>query len=86
MPAARRRSSVSSLPTIHWPTTAAREYQRLMGGRVTIVATPQASHAAIAEQPEFISATLIDYARGLGEPFDTPAGAPSGGIRSQAGR
>jgi pimeloyl-ACP methyl ester carboxylesterase len=60
----------------------AREYQRLMGGRVTIVAIPQASHAAIAEQPEFVSAALIDYARGLGEPFDTPAGAPSGGIRS----
>jgi pimeloyl-ACP methyl ester carboxylesterase len=58
-----------------------REYQRRLGGRVTIVVIPQASHAAIAEQPDFISAALIDYARGLGEPFTAPAQAPSGPIR-----
>ncbi len=52
-----------------------REYQRLQGGRVTIVVIPQASHAAIAEQPEFISAALIEYARGLGEPSHGPARA-----------
>jgi hypothetical protein len=41
---------------------------------------PQASHAAIAEQPEFISDSLIAFARGLGAPFgasvpDATAGA-----------
>jgi hypothetical protein len=36
---------------------------------VTIVMIPQASHAAIAEQPAFISDALIAFARGLGEPF-----------------
>lgn len=58
----------------------AREYQQQLGRRVTIVIIPQASHAAIAEQPEFISAALIDYARGLGEPFTAPAGALSGAL------
>ena len=45
----------------------AQEYRRLQGSASTIVMIPQASHAAIAEQPDFISAALIDYARGLGE-------------------
>jgi pimeloyl-ACP methyl ester carboxylesterase len=44
----------------------AQEYRRLLGERVTIVMIPHASHAAIAEQPEFISTALVDYARGLG--------------------
>jgi pimeloyl-ACP methyl ester carboxylesterase len=43
----------------------AREYQRVVGDRVTVVVVPNASHAAIAEQPEFISAALIDFARTL---------------------
>jgi pimeloyl-ACP methyl ester carboxylesterase len=55
----------------------AREFQRRLGGRVTIVAIPQASHAAIAEQPEFISAALIEYARGLGGLFHDPAHSAS---------
>jgi pimeloyl-ACP methyl ester carboxylesterase len=45
----------------------AREYGEQLGDRVTIVMVPRASHAAIVEQPEFISEALIDYARGLGE-------------------
>jgi pimeloyl-ACP methyl ester carboxylesterase len=44
----------------------AQEYRALLGDRVTIVMIPHASHAAIAEQPEFISNALIAYARGLG--------------------
>jgi pimeloyl-ACP methyl ester carboxylesterase len=45
----------------------AQEYRAQLGNRVTIVMIPQASHAAIAEQPEFISDALVTYARGLGE-------------------
>ena len=41
----------------------AREYQALLGDRVTIVMIPQASHAAIAEQPAFISDALIAFAQ-----------------------
>jgi pimeloyl-ACP methyl ester carboxylesterase len=41
----------------------AGEYRRALGDRVTVVTVPGASHAAIAEQPEFISDALIDYAR-----------------------
>jgi pimeloyl-ACP methyl ester carboxylesterase len=44
----------------------AQEYRALLGDRVTIVMIPHASHAAVAEQPEFISDALIAYARGLG--------------------
>jgi pimeloyl-ACP methyl ester carboxylesterase len=55
------------------PDDHAREYQRLLGARVTIVVIPRASHAAIAEQPEFISAALIEYARRPGGPFHGPA-------------
>jgi pimeloyl-ACP methyl ester carboxylesterase len=44
----------------------AQEYRRLLGDRVTILMIPQSSHAAIAEQPDFISDALIDYANGLG--------------------
>jgi pimeloyl-ACP methyl ester carboxylesterase len=43
----------------------AQEYRALLGDRVTIVMIPHASHAAVAEQPEFISNALIAYARGL---------------------
>jgi pimeloyl-ACP methyl ester carboxylesterase len=54
----------------------AREYPRQLGDRVTIVMIPRASHAAIAEQPEFISDALIDYARRLGAwSVSTPAPA-----------
>jgi pimeloyl-ACP methyl ester carboxylesterase len=59
----------------------AREYQLQLGGRVTIVIVPRASHAAIAEQPEFIGAALIDYALGLGERFTAPAHALSESFR-----
>jgi pimeloyl-ACP methyl ester carboxylesterase len=52
----------------------AQEYRALLGDRVTIVMIPQASHAAIVEQPEFISDALIAYARGLGEPVVRAAG------------
>jgi pimeloyl-ACP methyl ester carboxylesterase len=44
----------------------AQEYRARLGDRVTIVMIPQASHAAIAEQPAFISDALIAFARGLG--------------------
>lgn len=40
----------------------ARDYQRLLGDRVATVVVPHASHAAIAEQPDFIATALIDYA------------------------
>jgi pimeloyl-ACP methyl ester carboxylesterase len=51
----------------------AQEYRALLGDRVTIVMIPQASHAAIAEQPGFISDSLIAFARGLGGRFAAPA-------------
>jgi pimeloyl-ACP methyl ester carboxylesterase len=57
----------------------AQEYRALLGDRVTIVMIPQASHAAIAEQSEFISDALIAFARGLGGRFAAPvAGAMAG--------
>ena len=43
----------------------ADEFRRALGDRVTVVIIPNSSHAAIAEQPEFISDALIAYARGL---------------------
>jgi pimeloyl-ACP methyl ester carboxylesterase len=43
----------------------ATEYQRALGERVTVVVIPHASHAAIAEQPEFIADELEAYARKL---------------------
>ncbi len=43
----------------------AHEYRRALGERVTVVIIPHASHAAIAEQPDFISDALISYARKL---------------------
>jgi pimeloyl-ACP methyl ester carboxylesterase len=46
----------------------AQEYRAQHGDRVTVVMIPRASHAAIVEQPEFISDALIAFARGLGEP------------------
>jgi pimeloyl-ACP methyl ester carboxylesterase len=57
----------------------AREYRRQLGDRVTIVMIPKASHAAIAEQPEFISAALIDYGRQLWSAG--PARAPAASTR-----
>jgi pimeloyl-ACP methyl ester carboxylesterase len=50
-------------PLAHVET--AEEYKRALGDRVTVVVIPHASHAAIAEQPEFIAGELIKYARGL---------------------
>ncbi len=43
----------------------AHEYKRALGERVTVVIIPQASHAAIAEQPHFIAQALIEYAQSL---------------------
>lgn len=43
----------------------AHEYKRALGERVTVVIIPQASHAAIAEQPHFIARELVTYAREL---------------------
>jgi len=54
----------------------AQEYQRALGGRVTVVVIPQASHAAIAEQPEFIAGELIKYARNLWPSGAAPADSP----------
>jgi pimeloyl-ACP methyl ester carboxylesterase len=61
----------------------ARQYQRRLDGRVTIVMIPQASHAAVVEQPEFISAALIDYARGLDWSVDRAGAAAD--ARRQSG-
>lgn len=40
-------------------------FRRELGERVTVVVIPNASHAAIAEQPAFIAAELAKYAAGL---------------------
>jgi pimeloyl-ACP methyl ester carboxylesterase len=44
----------------------AHEFKRALGDRVTVTIIPNSSHAAIVEQPAFISEALIAYARGLG--------------------
>ena len=54
----------------------AQEYRRALGARVTVVVIPQASHAAIAEQPGFIAAELINYARGLWPAGVAPPSSP----------
>jgi pimeloyl-ACP methyl ester carboxylesterase len=64
----------------------AREYRALLGDRVTIVMIPRASHAAVAEQPEFISDALIAYARGLGEPAVRTADCAEAGSTASASR
>jgi pimeloyl-ACP methyl ester carboxylesterase len=43
----------------------AREFKRALGDRVTVVVIPNSSHAAITEQPAFISNALVAYANGL---------------------
>ena len=43
----------------------AEAYRRALGARVTVVVIPHASHAAIAEQPDFIARELVAYARRL---------------------
>jgi pimeloyl-ACP methyl ester carboxylesterase len=53
----------------------ADEFKRALGARVTVVIIRNASHAVIAEQPEAVSAAVIDYARSLW-PADKP-GDPS---------
>jgi pimeloyl-ACP methyl ester carboxylesterase len=42
---------------------SAEAYRRALGARVTVVVIPHASHAAIAEQPDFIARELVAYAR-----------------------
>ncbi len=55
----------------------AQAYRRALGGRVTVVVIPHASHAAIAEQPGFIAEELIKYARRLWVPAAAaPPGSP----------
>lgn len=43
----------------------AETFRRELGSRVTVVIIPNASHAAIAEQPGFIASELVKYAAGL---------------------
>jgi pimeloyl-ACP methyl ester carboxylesterase len=43
----------------------AEEYQRALGGRVTVVVIPNAAHAVIVEKPDAVSDALIAYARKL---------------------
>jgi len=43
----------------------AHEFKRALGERVTVTVISRCSHAAIAEQPEAISDTLIGFARAL---------------------
>lgn len=43
----------------------AAEYKNALGDRVTVVVIPNASHAAIEEQPDFVAAQLIAYAKKL---------------------
>jgi pimeloyl-ACP methyl ester carboxylesterase len=43
----------------------AQAFQRELGDRVTVIVVPNSSHAAIAEQPQFIADALIAYARRL---------------------
>jgi pimeloyl-ACP methyl ester carboxylesterase len=43
----------------------AKAYKELFGERVTVVVIERSSHAVIAEQPDAVSAALIDYARRL---------------------
>jgi pimeloyl-ACP methyl ester carboxylesterase len=43
----------------------AHEFKRALGERVTVIVIDNASHAAIEEQPEAISAALIDFAKTL---------------------
>jgi pimeloyl-ACP methyl ester carboxylesterase len=43
----------------------AHEFKRALGARVTVVVIDNASHAAVAEQPEAIARALIDFARTL---------------------
>jgi pimeloyl-ACP methyl ester carboxylesterase len=43
----------------------AHEFKRALGDRVTVIVIDNASHAAIEEQPEAISAALVDFAKRL---------------------
>ncbi len=43
----------------------AHAFKRALGDRVTVIVIDNASHAAIEEQPEAISAALIDFANRL---------------------
>jgi pimeloyl-ACP methyl ester carboxylesterase len=39
------------------------DYKAALGDRLTVVKIPQSSHAAIAEQPEFIAREIAAWAR-----------------------
>ena len=43
------------------------EYKQALGERLTVVQIPNSSHAAIAEQPDFIAKEIARWARGLGK-------------------
>ena len=63
------RASVLYLQPDHDPLAHvdnAEAYRRALGERVTVVLIPHASHAAIAEQPEFIADELVKFARRMG--------------------
>ncbi len=65
-PAAQRRSFY--LQPDHDPLAHAEdaeEFKRALGDRVTIMKIANASHAAVAEQPDAIAVALIEYARKL---------------------
>jgi len=47
----------------HDPWRACGEFQRVLGGRATVVVIPRCSHTAVAEQPQPIADALIAYAR-----------------------
>jgi pimeloyl-ACP methyl ester carboxylesterase len=49
-------------------TADAQAYRRQFGNRVTVVVIANAGRAVIAEQPEAVSAALIDYARMIWPP------------------
>jgi pimeloyl-ACP methyl ester carboxylesterase len=53
------------------------EFKRALGERVTVVVIRNSSHAAIAEQPEAISAALIAFARALRDIAPRPTGPRS---------
>ena len=41
------------------------EYQAALGERLTVVKIPQSSHAAIAEQPDFIAREIAAWTRAI---------------------
>lgn len=62
------RAPILYLQPAHDPLAHAQDaeqFRRALGGRVTVVTIANASHAAVAEQPQAICRALIEFARGL---------------------